>query len=163
MDSIKLNIKGNLRQPLEQALVDLPIAEKRALYRAAYFLRDKIRQQLVSSVPNATQPNPKYSDTLIDAVGFSKVDGASLTITALGNRKKTSGTYRTRFFEGGTKDRYQKSYNGIKLKKKRFLGSIKPTKFFSNAVEANQSTAVQLMQEVLDQYIEEIFNSIDNG
>ena len=157
MDGISFRISGSLLGPLEQMQKELPRAEKRALYRAAYFLRDKIRQSLVSSVPKAETHSPKYSDTLVDAVGFTKVDGASVNINAMGSRKKGSGTYRTRFFENDTKDRYQKTYRGIKLKKKRFLGHITGTKFFSNAVQANQSAAIELMREVINEYIQECY------
>jgi len=158
MEGITLKITGNLRGPLDEMREQLPRAEKRALYRAAYFLRDKIRQSLTSSLPKATNRNPKYSDTLIDAVGFTKVDGASLNINAMGNRKKTSGTYRTRFFENDTRDRYQKSYKGQKLKKKRFLGHITGTHFFKNAVEANQPAAIELMRGVISEFVQEIYN-----
>lgn len=158
MEGITLKITGNLRGPLDEMREQLPRAEKRALYRAAYFLRDKIRQSLTSSLPKATNRNPKYSDTLIDAIGFTKVDGASLNINAMGNRKKTSGTYRTRFFENDTRDRYQKSYKGQKLKKKRFLGHITGTHFFRNAVEANQPAAIELMRGVISEFVQEIYN-----
>ena len=158
MEGITFRITGNLRGPLDEMREQLPRAEKRALYRAAYFLRDKIRQSLTSSLPKATNRNPKYSDTLIDAVGFTKVDGASLNINAMGNRKKTSGTYRTRFFENDTRDRYQKSYKGQKLKKKRFLGHITGTHFFRNAVEANQPAAIELMRGVISEFVQEIYN-----
>lgn len=157
MDGISFRISGSLLGPLEEMQKELPRAEKRALYRAAYYLRDKIRQSLVSSVPKAETHNPKYSDTLIDAVGFTKVDGASLNINAMGNRKKGSGTYRTRFFENDTKDRYQKTYRGIKLKKKRFLGHITGTHFFSNAVSQNESQAVNLMRDVITEYVRECY------
>ena len=158
MDNISLKVTGTLLGPLEELKQELPKAERRALYRAAYFLRDKIRQSLTSSLPKATNRNPKYSDTLIDAVGFTKVDGASLNINAMGNRKSTSGTYRTRFFENDTRDRYQKSYKGQKLKKKRFLGHITGTHFFSNAVEANQPAAIELMRGVISEFVQEIYN-----
>ncbi|MEE3443222.1 MAG: hypothetical protein VZQ49_00045 [Methanobrevibacter sp.] len=158
MEGITLKITGNLRGPLDEMREQLPRAERRALYRAAYFLRDKIRQSLTSSLPKATNRNPKYSDTLIDAIGFTKVDGASLNINAMGNRKKTSGTYRTRFFENDTRDRYQKSYKGQKLKKKRFLGHITGTHFFRNAVEANQPAAIELMRGVISEFVQEIYN-----
>lgn len=158
MEGITFRITGNLRGPLDEMREQLPRAEKRALYRAAYFLRDKIRQSLTSSLPKATNRNPKYSDTLIDAIGFTKVDGASLNINAMGNRKKTSGTYRTRFFENDTRDRYQKSYKGQKLKKKRFLGHITGTHFFRNAVEANQPAAIELMRGVISEFVQEIYN-----
>ena len=158
MDGISLKIKGTFKGPFDELAKEMPHIERRALYHAAYFLRDKIRQSLVSSLPKATVRNPKYSDTLVDAIGFTKVDGASLNINAMGNRKPTSGTYRTRFFEEQTKDRYQKSWNGVKLKKKRYLGHVGPTKFFNNAVEANRGTAQQMMEDVITQYVQKIFD-----
>ena len=51
MDGIRLKISGTLTGPLEELKEELPNAERRALYRAAYFLRDKIRQSLISSLP----------------------------------------------------------------------------------------------------------------
>ena len=53
MDGITLKVEGTLTAPLEELREELPRAEKRALYRAAYFLRDKIRQSLSSSLPKA--------------------------------------------------------------------------------------------------------------
>ena len=106
MDGITVKISGTLKGPLDELKKEIPIAEKRALYRAAYFLRDKIRESLSTKLPKANVRSEKYSDTLIDAIGFSKVDGASLNVNAMGNRKKRSGTYRTRFFEEGTVNRY---------------------------------------------------------
>ena len=158
MDNISLKISGNLLAPLEEMKMELPKAEKRALYRAAYFLRDKIRQSLVSSLPKATVKNPRYSDTLVDAVGFTRPDGASININAMGTNRKGSGAYRTRFFENDTRDRYQKTYRGIKLKKKRFLGHITGTHFFQNAVQQNQAQAVKMMEEVISQYVQQIYN-----
>jgi len=159
MDGITLKIKGTFKGNFDEVANEMPNIEKRALYHAAYFLREKIRESLVSSLPKATQRNPKYTDTLVDAVGFSKVDGASININAMGNRKTGSGTYRTRFFEAGTKDRYQKRRNGVRLKKKKFIGKIKPTGFFANAVQANINTAVSMMQDVISQYMNKIFAS----
>lgn len=157
MDNISLKISGSLLGPLEELREELPRAEKRALYHAAYFLRDKIRQSLTSSLPKASVRNPKYSDTLVDAIGFTKVDGASLNVNAMGNRRSSSGTYRTRFFENDTRNRYQKTRNGVKLKKKKFLGHITGTHFFSNAITANQSQAINLMREVITQYVNDAY------
>lgn len=153
MDGITLKIEGTLTAPLEELREELPRAERRALYRAAYFFRDKIRQSLSSAIPKATQSNPKYNDTLVDAVGFTKVDGASLNINAMGNRKKGSGTFRARFFEAGTKDRYQKTRNGVKLQKKKYTGKISATWFFHKAVNANEAQAVKLMEDVISEYV----------
>ena len=157
MDGITLSIRGSFKGNFDEIAKEMPNIEKRALYRAAYFLRDKIQQSLISAVPKATQKNPKYIDTLVDAVGFSRVDGASTTINAMGTRKTGSGTYRTRFFEEGTVKRYHKKRNGIKLKKKKYIGYIKPTKFFSSAVNANKDAAVKLMEDVLTEYVDTAF------
>ena len=158
MDGIYFKISGTFKGKFDEVAKDMPRIEKRAIYRAAYFLRDKIRESLVTAVPKATQRNPKYIDTLVDAVGFSKVDGASTIVNAMGTRKKGSGTYRTRFFEDGTVKRYHKKRNGVRLKKKKYIGYIKPTNFFKSAVQANQNAAVQLMEDVIGEYVEKAFN-----
>lgn len=162
MDGIYFKISGSFKGNFEEVAKEMPNIEKRALYRAAYFLREKIRESLVSSVPKSTAHNPKYIDTLVDAVGFSKVDGASTVINAMGNRKKGSGTYRTRFFEEGTVKRYQKKRNGIRLKRKKYIGRIKPTNFFKSAVSANESAAVKLMEDVICEYVDTAFNKNTN-
>ena len=158
MDGIYFKISGTFKGKFDEVAKDMPRIEKRAIYRAAYFLRDKIRESLVTAVPKATQRNPKYNDTLVDAVGFSKVDGASTIVNAMGTRKKGSGTYRTRFFEDGTVKRYHKKRNGVRLKRKKYIGFIKPTNFFKSAVQANQNAAVQLMEDVIGEYVEKAFN-----
>jgi len=158
MDGIYFKISGSFKGNFEEVAKEMPNIEKRALYKAAYFLREKLRESLVSAVPKATEHNPKYIDTLVDAVGFSKVDGATTIVNAMGTRKKGSGTYRTRFFEDGTVKRYQKKRNGIKLKKKKYIGYIKPTNFFKSAVQANENAAVQLMEDVIGEYVEKAFN-----
>lgn len=157
MDGISFKISGSLLGPLEQMKEELPRAEKRALYRAAYFLRDRIKQSLESSLPKAAQHNPKYNDTMLDAVLFTRPDGSSINVNAMGNRKKGSGTYRTRFFENDTKDRYQKTYKGQKLKKKRFLGHITGTHFFSNTVDNSKDYIVSIMRDVISEYVRECY------
>lgn len=159
MDAITVKITGSLKGPFEEIARKLPQAEKRALYRAAYFFREKIRQQLSTALPASTKRNPKYSDTLVDAVGFTKVDGASLVVNAMGNRRPNSGTYRTRFFEDGTVERFHKKRNGINLKKKKSVGKIKPLKFFSSAVQANENAAIKLMQDVISEYVDTAFKN----
>jgi len=157
MEGITLKISGTFKGAFEEVAKQMPNIEKRALYHAAYFLRDEIRKSFKSKLPKADQRNPRYSDTLLDAVGFSKVDGASVNVNAMGNRKSSSGTYRARFFEAGTKDRYQKRHNGIALKKKKYIGKITGTNFFSSAVQANRGMVASKMEEVIAPYIKQIF------
>lgn len=157
MDGITLTISGTFKGAFEEIANQMPNIEKRALYHAAYYLRDEIRKSFKSKLPKADQRNPRYSDTLVDAIGFTKVDGASLNVNAMGTRKSGSGTYRTRFFEAGTKDRYQKTRNGIRLKKKKFIGKITGTYFFRNTVEANRENIVNIMRDVISKYVQECF------
>ena len=157
MDGITLKVSGSFKGNFDEIAKEMPNIEKRALYKAAYFLREKIQESLKSSIPKATQRNPKYNDTLVDAVGFSRVDGASTIINAMGTRKTGSGTYRTRFFEEGTVKRYQKKRNGVRLKRKKYIGFLKPTHFFSSAVSANESAAVDIMRNVITEYVQETF------
>ena len=157
MDGISFKIEGSLIGKFEETAKEMPRIEKKALYRAAYYLRDQIRNNLIAKVPKANTRNPKYTDTLIDAVGFTRPDGGSLVVNALGTRAPGSGTFRTRFFEAGTKERYQRRRNGIKLKKKKFIGRITEHPFFRSAVQANESAAVELMRQVIVQYVDESF------
>jgi hypothetical protein len=156
MEGVTLNIEGDLIGKFEEAIERMPGAEKRALYTAAVFLRDKAKESLISKLPKATQHNPKYKDTIADAVRFTKVDGASLKIHALGSGETGSGTYRARFFEEQTKDRYQKTYNGVKLKKKRYLGHVGPLHFFKPTMETNMPEAINMMQDIMEEYLENI-------
>lgn len=159
MDNITLKVTGSLRGPFEEIAAKMPRIEKRALYRAAYFLREKIQNQLISSLPASTKRNPKYSDTLVDAVQFTRVDGASLVVNAMGNRKPKSGTFRTRFFEEGTVERFHKKRNGIRLKKKKSVGHITGVHFFSSAVNANKEAAIQIMRDTIAEYVDETFKN----
>lgn len=133
---------------------ELPDVERRMLLTGALTIRDKAKEQLIGVLPNVTKRSQKYNDSLVDAVRISKPDGGSITVHTLGVRDKGSGTFRARFFEGGTKDRYQKTFNGKKLKKKRLIGKISPLGFFSTAVQTAQGKAFANMQSVLDKYIE---------
>lgn len=158
MDGIEFKITGNLVGKFEETAKEMPKIEQRALYRAAYFLREQIRNELISKVPKANERNPKYNDTLVDAVGFTRPDGGSLTVNALGTNKPGSGAFRTRFFEAGTKQRYQRSRNGIKLKKKKSVGALPAKPFFQGAVRANEGQAVNLMRETITKYVQETIN-----
>lgn len=48
------------------------------------------------------------------------------------------GNFKLKFFEGGTKVRYNKTWRGKELKKNRKTGHIKQTNFFSKALQATE-------------------------
>lgn len=152
-----VTIEGDFEGTLYDMERELPDITRKALYSAALLLRDEAKDQLVSDVPKARQRNKKYNDTLEDAVRVTKIDGSDVYVHILGVRSKGSGTFRTRFFEKGTKDRYQKTYRGVKLKKKKFIGNITGNSFFKKAVSGNLDRALRRLEEVFSKRLENIF------
>ena len=51
MDGITIKVTGSFKGKFEEVAKQMPIIEKRALYKAAYFLREKIRESLTTHVP----------------------------------------------------------------------------------------------------------------
>jgi hypothetical protein len=123
-----------------------------ALYRAANIIKTQAISNLSSSLPASGNHNPKYNDTLQDAIRFTHTEGDEIIVHTMGTRESGSGTYRTRFFELGSKadQRYQKSFKGVPLKKKRYVGKLPSLKFFSSAVASEASKAIQSMEQVID-------------
>ena len=142
-------------------------AQKRALSRAGRLLYKQTQQNVSSSVPNARTPNPKYSDTLYDAVRMSVNQDADfrwfLKVHILGSRGKTSGTFRLRFFEGGTAPRktanaYTDSL-GRTYPAGQNRGQLRAYNFFSAAISSKQSEVINAIQQNLLEEIEKISNN----
>ena len=102
----KVNIDINT-EDLEKILDQLSgkemmTAQRRALSRAGRLLYKAAKQNAASSVPKVRQPNPKYTDTMYEGVRMSVTQGDDFKwyfkVHILGTRKKTSGTFRLRFF-----------------------------------------------------------------
>lgn len=90
--------------------------EKRAMRRGMNMVKSEGRKRFKRTLPKAANRNVKYSDRMIDAItGKVKVQDNITTyfeVHNAGSRKKTSGTYRARFFERGTKIRIKGHYRG---------------------------------------------------
>ena len=98
-----------------------------------------------------TSGKSKYNDTLEDAVRIIKVKNSADTTTTgvhiLGVRNKNSGTFRTRFFEGGTNERFTKKSKKIKP---HYTGRI-PTKwFFKDAIADAEARLIKNLQNEID-------------
>ena len=150
-----VTITGDLMKPISFLELHGKKFFQSALYRGANVIKTQAISNLSSALPAAGNHNPKYSDTLLDAVRFTHTEGDEITVHTLGTRDSTSGTYRARFFESGSKadQRYQKSYKGIPLKKKRYLGKLPSLKYFSSAVSSEGSRAIQAMEQVVDNMV----------
>lgn len=72
-------------------------------------------------------------------------DGMEAKVHVMGTRSKSSGTFRTRFFEGGTKTR--------KTKKGYNRGKIKALNFFSDARSATKNKVQSTLDDELTKTI----------
>lgn len=152
-------VADSVGKSIEEVLKVMSRAEKSALNRGAAVLKKNIKQELQGTDIDLNKPNDKYNDKLIDAIRSSKVKDGSVVVHIMGTRKSGSGTFRLRFFEGGTKERFAKTYNGKPLKKKRALGHIEAHNFFSNALSTSESEIMDEMDKRLKKYIEKAWNN----
>ena len=139
---------------LQLATPEMRKALKSGLRAAAGKLRTETRKQVRVSLPAVKTKNPKYSDTMYDAVRVSKVEedrkgNMETKVHIMGTRNSTSGTYRLRFFEKGTVPRFTRSGQ-------HYRGVIKPMWFFRNANMAWEAQYTQIMNSSLDKAIDRI-------
>lgn len=157
-----IQVDKGLETVIEEMRRIAPEIEDAALFKGASVLKLATKDQLIKVLPAATKPSPKYDDVLTDAILYGKPQGNDqgkiIKISILGNRNSKSGTFRLRFFENGTKDRYQKTYAGKKLHPKRFLGHINALNFFHDAVVQNEQQVAQAMEEIINKKMSEIQN-----
>lgn len=139
--------------------------KKRALNKAGGTIKKEVKKQFKTVLPAATKRNPNYNDRLIDAVRSSKVKEKGLAelilkIHVMGNHKKGSGTFRARFFEGGTQERFIKpGYTdklGRKYTKKRSIGRIHPPLYFFRDSMSSINPAAMNMRNYLEAEINKI-------
>lgn len=166
MSKVNIDISAeDLERVLDQLSgKEMVSAQRRALSRAGRLLYKKAQQNAASSVPKVRQPNTKYSDTMYEGVRMSVTQEKDFRwyfkVHILGTRKKTSGTFRLRFFEGGTvprKTRY--SYTdklGRTYPAGLNRGSLRATNFFASAISSSESQVVTAIQENLVEEIQKI-------
>lgn len=127
--------------------------QKKVLRKAANEVKKEAKSRLRQAMPNASKNNPKYNDTLLDAVKVSVWEdnnGAYSKVHTMGSRKKSSGTFRTRFFEGGTVVR--------KTGKGQSRGSLKALYFFGGATSATKQKVDSTIDIELSKVIQNIAN-----
>lgn len=151
-----VKIEGDLNWSIDRMFAELDDSLDSVLQAGAAVIKEQARRSLIANVPAATKPNPLYNDVMADAPLYGKVNNGTVKIHVLGSGKKGSGTFRARFFEGGTKVRKQKTLNGKPLSKARVTGQIKPTRFFETAVASSEQNAYSVMEERLSQIIDNI-------
>ena len=144
MSDLNVRISGKILD--EDMISSLPKVEKLAVVRGANVFVTNIKSRLLSMFPAASQQNSRYSDTVLDAIRFSKIRSAATTVHALGSPAPGSGTFRARFL-AGTQERVSK-------KTKRRYGRIPKSNWFGEGASSAEDQAANIMLAIFDKYIE---------
>lgn len=128
-----------------------------ALHKGAQSIIKKTKSNLLNKIPKANTKGSKYSDTLLDAIYYGKIKNGETTITVLGNTDSDSGTFRTKFFIGGTKNRkvtggYRKTNSGIKYvkyKKPMSTGKISATDSLEKALDNSRGEVNEIFKKLI--------------
>lgn len=150
-DGISVDVSG--AKEMLEALSTRKIMgmQKKVLRKAANVVKKEAKSRLRQALPNASKRNPKYSDTLLDAIKVSVWEdnnGAYSKVHTMGSRKKTSGTFRAKFFEGGTGLR--------KTAKDQSRGTLAPLNFFGSATTATKNEVESTIDTELSKVIQAI-------
>lgn len=136
------NFTGELRDKLDRAA-------RAGVIAAINTIRDKVKSS-VSSADFNTSSSKQFGVPLIEGVRTYMEQGYPIGVThILGNTKSNDGTWRLRFFEGGTKERVQKTTG-------RKTGSISPRWFFNDSTSNADEIAQRLIDDRIAKAIEEI-------
>lgn len=159
---------NNIEEPFKKEILK---ARRKGMNKAVTKIKNKTRSLIKSSLPAATKSSTNYSDTMLEGARVSKFKDSSLVGEAIagahimGIRKKSSGTFRLRFFENGTEKRYVKDHErknrskGGKHKVKgHTTGRIKGKGFFKSAVDSEIGKAPSIIEEELNKAIEKCNN-----
>ena len=136
------NFTGELRDKLDKAA-------RAGVIAAINTIRDKVKSSVISADFN-TSSSKQFGVPLIEGVRTYMEQGYPIGVThILGNTKSNDGTWRLRFFEGGTKERTQKTTG-------RKTGSISARWFFRNSISNADEIAQRLIDDRIAKAIEEI-------
>lgn len=160
---LECNVEELFKNFVELSSIEMVQAVKTGLRKAAVAIKNKTVENARAGIKtyNNHRWDPYQGDSILDAPRVSKIEDRYdedlyTKVHVMGTSKSDSQTYRFRFLEKGTKDRYQKTYKGKPLTKPRYIGSIKPRHFFKNAVQ--ETNVEQIYLEALDRAIENINN-----
>lgn len=141
---------------------------KTALNVGAYNLKTAVKSAFASKMPASTKPVRQQTisrgykitsgEPLVDAVRQTKEKVGIVKVHILGSRQPNSSQFIARFYEGGTKDRYQKTHKGKKLRKPKFIGRLEAKHFFMPTVEEQTQNTISTIESVIINKTNDIFN-----
>lgn len=157
-----------LNEPFEEMIKNLGPIQTKALNTAAFIIKDKIKETFVTKMPAAGRPFkvPATSkngykidkpDMLVEAVRQASASDIH-TKVYVGKGDSGSPLFIARMYNKGSRDRYQKTYRGQKLKKPRYLGRITGVDYWDPGIIAGQQEATDAVERILEKYTEEYIN-----
>lgn len=157
-------LQQQLNITFDRMSVILPEIEKKTLQSGAMSLKEKVKSAFISKLPAAANllrrvVNNYQNTPLVEGVRQSKVDEKtnSVKVHILGTHGQDM-TWMTRFFEYQTKERYNKTRNGKKLKKPRYTKYLPGYHFFQPTVDAEIQNTMDHMGRVYENKIKKIVN-----
>lgn len=140
---------------------------RKGMNKVATEIKKTTKQLVKSSLPKAASSNSKYSDKMIDAVRTTKYKESTLVgeaiagVHIMGTRKTGSGTFRLRFFEAGTSERFVKTHkrkgkNGTYTVKGHSTGKVDGKWFFKSAVNSRINEAEKIIADNIRKALENI-------
>lgn len=146
---ISIGVKDELDKYVGEVRDKLDDAARAGVIAAINTIRDKVKANVNSSGFNSNSSS-QFGVPLIEGVRTYMEGNYPIGVThILGDTKHNDGTWRLRFFEGGTVERTQKTYG-------RYTGSIGANWFFKNAIVNADSTAQKLIDDRIHQAIDNI-------
>lgn len=163
-NGLETNIEEVFNQFCELTQTEMKKVVRKAIGKAENELKIQTKANLDASIQVRGRSQGQFNDEIDDAVIATKVNGdygdeLEGKVHIMGNRKSGSGTYRARFLEKGTKDRYAKTYKGQPLKKERFLGAVTPKWFFRSANAQVFPQVERIYMAEIDKAIQKINNT----
>lgn len=134
------------------SLKEITKATKSALKKAAATLKANTQRNVLAELGDAATSRGRYFDTLVDGVRITKYNNRedSIAVHIMGSRATGSGTFRLRFFEGGTVGRMTSGRGTEKYPN----GDITAHNFFADAIKSTNTDNIIVTQ--IDKVVEKI-------
>lgn len=177
MNSIKFNgglqnsglqLSGDFFGSLLNMEKEIPTVSTKALRAGGAILKQGVKDEFVSRMPAAARPfkggttkngyKLNAGEKLVDAVRQTKSDPTSVTIY-VGKGGSNSPLFISQMYNVQTKDRYTKTYRGIKLKKKKYVGKVGGLNYFDTGLSAKEQAAYSRIEEILSNELFKIYEN----
>ena len=156
----------------DDAVEYLPEIQKKALDTAAYILKESVKDTFVEKMPAAGRPfkvpattkggyKITRPDPLEEAVLQKSAENGHAKVF-MGGREPNSPLFIARMYNVDSKDRYVKSYRGVRLKNKKFTGHLTGKDFWDPGIQSGEQEAIRVVNKIYYNYTKRVLEGNDN-